>query len=194
MRYGGFVMNIQLQNCQLFGTGLKSTREKLQRQEERDNKIAFFENQKSSLKNRECDSLEDISKKLEMFHFYDDQIAAVKKAYNNSQMQHIMDEAEERGEQIAKAVEKSEPKTEEERKEEQREEALGNDENKGVLSEILEDVSETAEQMDEETEEVPEELAENTAEQAFDASDMETENIIEENEIERMQMRFDVRV
>jgi hypothetical protein len=63
-----------------------------------------------------------------------------------------------------------------------------------VLSEILEEVSETAEQMDEETEEIPEELTENTAEQAFGASDMETENLIEENEIERMQMRFDVRV
>jgi conjugal transfer/entry exclusion protein len=159
-------MNIQLQNYQLFGPGLKSTREKLQRQEERDNQIAFFENQKRNLKNWECDSLEDISRKLEMFHSYENQIAAVKKAYNNSQMQHIMDEAEERGEQIAKAVEKSEPKTEEERKEEQREEALGTDENKGMLSEILEEVSETAEQMDEETEE----------------------------ELERMQIRFDVRV
>jgi uncharacterized protein YdcH (DUF465 family) len=158
-------MNIQLQNCQLFGTSLKSTREKLQRQEARDNQIAFLENQKSSLKNRECNSLEDISRKLEMFHSYEDQIAAVKEAYNNSQMQHIMDEAEERGERIAKAVEKSKPKTEEEWKEEQREEALGTDENKGVLSEILEEVSETAEQMDEETE--------NAAEQDLGASDME---------------------
>jgi hypothetical protein len=109
-----------------------------------------------------------------MFHSYEDQIAAVKESYNNSQMHHIMDEAEERGEQIAKAPEKSKPKTEEERKEEQREEALGTDENKGVLSEIVEDVSETAEQ-------------------DFGVSDMETENLIEENEIERMQMRFDVR-
>jgi small-conductance mechanosensitive channel len=88
-------LNIQLQNCQLFGTGLQSTREKLQRQEERDNQIAFLENQKSSLKNRECDSLEDIGRKLEMFHSYEDQIAAVKESYNNSQMYHIMDEAEE---------------------------------------------------------------------------------------------------
>jgi hypothetical protein len=187
-------MNIQLQNYQLLGTGLKSTREKLQRQEERDSQIAFLENQKNNLKNWESDSLEDISRKLEIFHSYEDQIAAVKKAYNNSQMQHIMDEAEERGEQIAKAVEKSEPKTEEERKEEQREEALGTDEDKGMLSEILEEVSETAEQMDEETEEVLEELTENTAEQIFDIHDMETENFIEENELERMQMQFDVRV
>jgi hypothetical protein len=187
-------MNIQLQNCQFFGTGLKSTREKLQRQEERDNQITFLENQKSNLKNRECDSLEDISRKLEMFHSYEDQIAAVKESYNNSQMHHLMDEAEERGEQIAKALEKSKPKTEEERKEEQREEALGTDENKGVLSEILEDVSETTEQMDEKAEEVPEEFTENTAEQVFGVSDMETENLIEENEIERMQTRFDVRV
>jgi hypothetical protein len=187
-------MNIQLQNCRFFGTGLKSTREKLQRQEERDNQIAFFENQKSSLKNWKCDSLEDISRKLEMFHSYEDQIAAVKESYNNSQMHHIMDEAEERGEQIAKAVEKYKPKTAEERKEEQIEEALGSDENKGVLSEILEEVSENVEQMVEKAEEVTEELAENTPEQAFGASDMETEKLIEENEIKKIQMRFDVRV
>jgi hypothetical protein len=183
-----------LQNCQLFGTGLKSTREKLQRQEERDNQIAFLENQKSNLKNWKCDSLEDISRKLEMFDSYENQIAAVKEAYNNSQMQHVMDEAKERGERIAKAVEKNKPKTAEERKEEQIEEALGIDENKGVLSEILEEVSENVEQMVEETQEVTEELAENAPEQAVGASDMETEKLIEENEIKKIQMRFDVRV
>lgn len=48
--------------------------------------------------------------------------------------------------------------------------------------------------MDEEVEDVPEELTESTSEQAFGSSDMETENLIEENEIERMQMRFNVRV
>ena len=37
--------------------------------------------------------------------------AAAKAEYNNSQMFHLMDEAKERGEEIAKAIEKSEPKT-----------------------------------------------------------------------------------
>ncbi len=68
----------------LRGNGLKSTQEKLQRQQERDNKIAFYENQKSSLKNMECESLEEISQKLELFHSYEDQIAAAKEEYNNS--------------------------------------------------------------------------------------------------------------
>ena len=44
---------------------LKSTQEKLQRQQERDNKVAFFEAQKENLKNRKADSLEEISEKLE---------------------------------------------------------------------------------------------------------------------------------
>ena len=55
---------------------LKSTQEKLQRQQERDNKVAFFEAQKENLKNRKADSLEEISEKLEMFHNYEDEIAA----------------------------------------------------------------------------------------------------------------------
>ena len=55
---------------------LKSTQEKLQRQQERDNKVAFFEAQKENLKNRKADSLEEISEKLEMFHNYENEIAA----------------------------------------------------------------------------------------------------------------------
>ena len=55
---------------------LKSTQEKLQRQQERDNKVAFFEAQKENLKNRKADTLEEISEKLEMFHNYEDEIAA----------------------------------------------------------------------------------------------------------------------
>ena len=65
---------------------LKSTQEKLQRQQERDNKVAFFEAQKENLKNRKADSLEEISEKLEMFHNYEDEIAAANQEYNNSQM------------------------------------------------------------------------------------------------------------
>lgn len=97
---------------------LKSTQEKLQRQQERDNKVAFFEAQKENLKNRKADSLEEISEKLEMFHNYEDEIAAANQEYNNSQMFHVMDEAEEHGEKIAEAAERNKPKTEEERKEE----------------------------------------------------------------------------
>ena len=44
---------------------LKSTQEKLQRQQERDNKVAFFEAQKENLKNRKADSMEEISEKLD---------------------------------------------------------------------------------------------------------------------------------
>ena len=46
---------------------LKSTREKIQRQEERDGKIAFFETQKQNLKNQKADTIEEIAKKLEKF-------------------------------------------------------------------------------------------------------------------------------
>lgn len=95
---------------------LKSTREKIQRQEERDGKIAFFETQKQNLKNQKADTIEEIAKKLEKFHTYEDEIAAAKQEYNSSQMFHILDEAEERGEQMAKAAEKYKPKTEEEQK------------------------------------------------------------------------------
>ena len=41
---------------------LKSTREKIQRQEERDGKIAFFETQKQNLKNQKADTIEEIAK------------------------------------------------------------------------------------------------------------------------------------
>ena len=95
---------------------LKSTQDKLERQQKAQSQIEFFENQKENLKNMQCDSIEDIARKLEMFHSYEDQIAAVKKQYNNEQMFHTMDEARERGEKIAELAEDYAPKTEEERK------------------------------------------------------------------------------
>ena len=125
---------------------LKSTREKIQRQEERDGKIAFFETQKQNLKNQKADTIEEIAKKLEKFHTYEDEIAAAKQEYNSSQMFHILDEAEERGEQMAKAAEKYKPKTEEEQKKEAQGEAAGTDgktDDKGVLSEIMDDMLES---------------------------------------------------
>ncbi len=146
-------MNISLQNgkhafaglSQGFGGGLmKSTAQKLERQAKRDSQVAFFENQKKNLKNIQCSSPEEVARVLELLHSYEDQIAAAKAEYNNAQMMHLMDEAKERGEEIAKAIEKSEPKTEEERKKEAVEEALGIDEGKGLLSDILDQVTEEA--------------------------------------------------
>ena len=118
--------------------GLKSTQEKQQRQAERDQKVAFFEAQKEKLKNVKADTLEEISKKLDMFHNYEDEIAAAKEDYNSSQMFHAMDEAQERGEKIA---EQNKPKTEEERKEEQKDEILGTDNDKSKLTDSIEEVS-----------------------------------------------------
>ena len=154
---------------QRFGTAgmLKSTQDKLERQQKAQNQIEFFENQKENLKNMQCDSIEDIARKLEMFHSYEDQIAAVKKQYNNEQMFHTMDEARERGEQIAELAEDYAPKTEEERKEEMVEEALGIEE-KGGLTEGMEEVQKI-------TEEMVEELATENAELLDEAMTAESE-------------------
>lgn len=154
---------------QRFGTAgmLKSTQDKLERQQKAQSQIEFFENQKENLKNMQCDSIEDIARKLEMFHSYEDQIAAVKKQYNNEQMFHTMDEARERGEKIAELAEDYAPKTEEERKEEMVEEALGIEE-KGGLTEGMEEVQEI-------TEEMVEELATENAELLDEAMTAESE-------------------
>ena len=103
---------------QRFGTAgmLKSTQEKQERQQKAQSQIRFWENQKENLKNIQCDGIEDIARKLEMFHSYEDQIAAVKTQYNNEQMFHLMDEDRERGEKIAEYVEDNAPKTEKEKK------------------------------------------------------------------------------
>ena len=154
---------------QRFGTAgmLKSTQDKLERQQKAQSQIEFFENQKENLKNMQCDSIEDIARKLEMFHSYEDQIAAVKKQYNNEQMFHTMDEARERGEKIAELAEDYAPKTEEERKEEMVEEALGIEE-KGGLTEGMEEVQKI-------TEEMVEELATENAELLDEAMTAESE-------------------
>lgn len=120
---------------------LKSTQDKLQRQADRDGKIAFFEAQKENLKNMKSLNLDDISRKLDMLHSYNDEIVAAKQEYNSSQMFHAMDEAKERAEKIAKEAEKNKPKTEEERKEDAIDEALGTDDNKGVLTEVMDKLS-----------------------------------------------------
>ncbi len=145
--------------------GLKSTEEKMKRQETRDKQINFYENQKANLKNMKCDTIEEIAKKLEMFHSYEDSIAAAKAVYNSEQMWHIMDEAREKAEKIAEAVEKMEPKTPEERLEEIVEEAMGIEDGGGMLDEVLEEAAqmqeELQEQMQDEMQDVVQGMQEN---------------------------------
>ena len=154
-------MNIKMQSINLLSNnGLKSTQDRLDRQAKRDNQIAFFEQQKENLKNMKADSIEDISRKLELLHGYDDQITAAKAEYNNSQMFHILDEARERAEKIAEEVEKYAPKTPEERLEDMIEEATGVDKDAGMLAEAMDELEEIAEEMAEETVEELDEMSE----------------------------------
>ena len=178
---------------------LKSTKEKMERQSERDSKVAFFEAQKENLKNMKTETVEDIAKKLEMFHTYEDEIAAAKQEYNSSQMFHIMDEAEEEAEKRAKEAEKNKPKTEEERKEEAVDEALGTDDDKGMLAENMEKLSEITDQMTEEmtgdlteniealpTEKAPEETAEKELSgQKLSTKELSTEEKLQQDAIEK---------
>lgn len=131
----------------LSGMGLKSEQEKMQRRQKTDEEISFWEGRKESLKNMKCNGIEDIAKKLDMFHNYEEEIAAAKAAYNREQMFHVLDEAEEIGKKIADAVEKTEPKTPEERKEDMVEEALGTEDSGGMLEEILDEASQTLEEL-----------------------------------------------
>lgn len=159
---------------------LKSTQEKIARQQKAQSQIQFFENQKENLKNMQCDSIEDIAKKLEMFHSYEDQIAAIKKQYNNEQMLHAMDEAWERGEKIAEHAEDNTPKTEEERKEEMVEETLGIEE-QGGLTESMEEAEELTEELKEKlTEELTEEVVEEMSVEDFDTVN---ESVVAETEM-----------
>ncbi len=165
-------MNISLNSRSVLfqhGNKLKSTEEKEERQQKAQSQIDFFENQKANLKNMKCETLEEISQKLELFNNYDAQIATVKQQYNQEQMMHTMDEARELGEKIAEAKEKLEPKTPEERKREQVEEALGTKDEGGMMEELLDETMEKIilleEEMTEEAiaeEEMVEESLENT--------------------------------
>lgn len=144
--------------------GLKSTQEKMERQAKCNNQITFFENQKENLKKMECGTVEEIARKLEMFHTYEDEIAAAKMAYNSEQMFHVMDEAEEIAEKIAKNAEKMEPKTPEERKEEAVEEVREGtseaEESEGILEEMLENAELLEEPSAQEMEELTEQMTE----------------------------------
>ena len=154
-------MNIKMQSINLFSNnGLKSTQDRLDRQAKRDSQIAFFEQQKENLKNMKADSIEDISRKLELLHGYDDQITAAKAEYNNSQMFHILDEARERAEKIAEEAEKYAPKTPEERLEDMIEEATGVDKDAGMFAEAMDELEEITEEMMEESVEELDEMSE----------------------------------
>lgn len=144
----------------------KSAQDKAERQQKTQSEISFWEKQKENLKNQECESVEEIAKKLKALHSYEDEIAEAKQSFNNEQMWHILDEAEELGEKIAEAAEKMEPKTAEERREDMAEEAMGTDEDKGMMEEMMEDVSDLTEEVEamEENAEELEELAEETEE------------------------------
>ncbi len=145
---------------------LKSTQEAAQRAQKAAGQVNYWEQRMAGLKEMECGSVEEIAGKLEMLHTYEGEIAAVKAAFNQEQMFHLLDEAKERGEKIAEALEKMEPKTPEERQEEIAEEALGTEDSGGMLEEILEEAEEMLEEIGEEVlEETTEELSEELVEQ-----------------------------
>ena len=144
----------------------KSAQDKAERQQKTQSEISFWEKQKENLKNQECESVEEIAEKLKALHSYEDEIAAAKQSFNNEQMWHILDEAEELGEKIAEAAEKMEPKTAEERREDMAEEAVGTDGDETMMEEMMEDVSDLAEEVEavEENAKELEEMAEETEE------------------------------
>ncbi|MDE5966767.1 MAG: hypothetical protein K2G89_08035 [Lachnospiraceae bacterium] len=116
--------------------GLKSTQEKIKRQEKMQGQIEFWENQKANLKNSECSTVEEIKHKLAALHNYNDEIAAAKMAYNQEQALHALDEAQEWGEKVAEEAEKHAPKTKEERRRELLKKALGIDEDEELPEEL----------------------------------------------------------
>lgn len=144
----------------------KSAQDKAERQQKTQSEVSFWEKQKENLKNQECESVEEIAEKLKALHSYEDEIAAAKQSFNNEQMWHILDEAEELGEKIAEAAEKMEPKTAEERREDMAEEAVGTDGDETMMEEMMEDVSDLAEEVEavEENAKELEEIAEETEE------------------------------
>lgn len=170
-------MNISVKNLSIFsqgmGKGLKSTQKKLERQQKMQSQVDFFEEKKAGLKNMKCETLDQIEQKLELFNNYDAQIMAAKQQYNQEQMMHTMDEAEERGKQIAKAAEKQKAKTPEERRREQIEEALGIEDEGGLLTELLEESLEAVEALEEQ-------LVEEQMEEEISVEELLEEELLEE--------------
>lgn len=178
-------MNISMANSPLsvltqhYGKGLKSTEEKIERFQKTQSQIDFFEGKKAELKEKHCTTMEEIAQKLELFNNYNDQIDAVKKQFNQEQVMHCMDEAEELGEKIAKAAEKLEPKTTEERREELAKEALGIEDEGGILDELLEDMPEDTLQ-----ETLDQMLTDSVA--VKEASDEELPEVVEQEKLTQM--------
>ena len=154
---------------------LKSTQDRLERQEETQKQVDFFEKQKENLKNASCGSVEEIAEKLKMYQSYEDQISSIKAAYNQEQMFHILDESTEKGEKIAEAIDNMEPKTPEERLEEMVEEALGIEDG-GELEEAMEELEEVVEEL---SEELTEELTEGMEEALPENAELSAEEVAE---------------
>jgi adenylate kinase len=102
--------------------------------------------------------------------------------YNNAQMFHVFDEAQELAEKIAEAAEKNEPKTPEERREDMIEDATGV-ENDGLLDEIMDNLTEAVE-------EVPEEMVEDlqqSSEEILSEDELNQMILTEEEQLEKLE-------
>ncbi|SEL70995.1 hypothetical protein SAMN04487770_11579 [Butyrivibrio sp. ob235] len=192
-------MNINVQGLNLFNNfSSKAEQNRMERQQKRDNQIAFIENQKHNLKNIQSESIEDIKKKLQMIEDYDNQIAAVKAEYNHEQVFHMLDEAWETGEKIAEAAKKAAPKTPEERKEEFIEEATGVEKSDGLLADVMDNLEEMDENMEsvESVEDIPEE-DKLIAEEMENDQSIDGKTFTEQQRMEELMMhrkRIDIKV
>ena len=149
------------------------------------------------MKNRKADSLEEISEKLEMFHNYEDEIAAANQSIIIHRCFMSWTRQKNMAKKIAEAAERNKPKTEEERKEEMVDEALGTEENKGMMSEIMDELSETTEemteQMTEKTVENMEELPDEVLQEQLATDSLEAAEMVQTDTIKRY-VPIDIRV
>ena len=193
------MMNVNLRNTGFMGNPmLKSTQDRLKRMAQRDQKIEFFEQQKENLKNIKSDSLEDISRKLDMLQGYNDEIAMARTEFNNGQIYHMLDEARELGEKMAKAAEKNATKTPEERREELIEEITGV-ENDGLLGELMDELPKIEEEMAEESIEELEKVSEASLQEseenrALYQEDTTTEEVVTAENLTDKYTRIDYRI
>ena len=193
------MMNVNLRNTGFMENPmLKSTQDRLKRMAQRDQKIEFFEQQKENLKNIKSDSLEDISRKLDMLQGYNDEIAMARTEFNNGQIYHMLDEARELGEKMAKAAEKNATKTPEERREELIEEITGV-ENDGLLGELMDELPKIEEEMAEESIEELEKVSEASLQEseenrALYQEDTTTEEVVTAENLTDKYTRIDYRI
>lgn len=160
-----FIGNSKLQ--ELF-SGKKQNESAVQLQRE----VALREASLASLKEDESISMEQ---KLEMFHQIQDEIKAVKYAYNLKRVSETVEEMQEEAEELAKAAEKLEQKTPEERAEECLEEALGIEE-EGILDEFMDELEETIEM----TEDIESEFLNESLKELKQKTDIEKQKELEE--------------